>query len=248
MSSLSACSSLVRQEGSIQGIRHFRWLQQQETFIGGRGPAPSCFLEGLPINVPCLPSWVPSQRPSRPTSSSGFNIDSSRLITRCVRVCFRDRHALSFSVCFLVSSSSLFFSPPCFPWWRVPFFCYFALALHLPRAPPCEPEQCVFPLRAVSFLALLLLTYYFLFFLLFLPFFHVDLDIFFPSCRLLVGNMPAPRFRFLLRLVQNYIYTKYISRHVRTLISSAFFRLRYTTCFSYCCVYILSSVFTCFSS
>ena len=43
-----------------------------------------------------------------------------------------------------------------------------------PRA-PCEPEVCVFPLRAVSFLALLMLTYFL--FLLFLPFFDFDLDI-----------------------------------------------------------------------
>ena len=54
-------------------------------------------------------------------------------------------------------------------------FCYFVLALHPPRA-PCEPEVCVFPLRAVFFLALLMLTYLY-FFLLFLPFFDFDLDI-----------------------------------------------------------------------
>ena len=52
---------------------------------------------------------------------------------------------------------------------------YLVSALHAPRA-PCEPEVCVFPLRAVFFLALLMLTYQY-FFLLFLPFFDFDLDI-----------------------------------------------------------------------
>ena len=76
---------------------------------------------------------------------------------------------------FLVSPS-LFFSLPCFPWWQILLFCYFVSAVHpLPRA-PCEPEVCVFPLRAVFFLALLMLIYLY-FFLLFLPFFDVDLDI-----------------------------------------------------------------------
>ena len=41
-----------------------------------------------------------------------------------------------------------------------------ATSYTLPRA-PCEPEVCVFPLRAVFFLAFLMLIY--LFFLLFLP-------------------------------------------------------------------------------
>ena len=44
-----------------------------------------------------------------------------------------------------------------------------------PPGAPCEPEACVFPLRAVFFLALLMLTYSC--FLLFLPFFDFDSDI-----------------------------------------------------------------------
>ena len=59
----------------------------------------------------------------------------------------------------LVSPSSLSFSLPCFPWLRILLFCYFVSALHPPRA-PCEPEVCAFPLRAVFFLAFLMLTYF----------------------------------------------------------------------------------------
>ena len=55
---------------------------------------------------------------------------------------------ISFSVFFLVSPSSLFFSLLWFPWWWILLFCYFVLALHPPRA-PCEPEECVFPFRAL---------------------------------------------------------------------------------------------------
>ena len=60
----------------------------------------------------------------------------------------------------LVSPSSLLLSLPCFPWWRIVLFCYFVSALHPPRA-PCEPEVCMFPLRAVFFffLALVMLTH-----------------------------------------------------------------------------------------
>ena len=52
-----------------------------------------------------------------------------------------------------VSPSSLLLSLPCVPGWRILLFCYFvsALLVHTPRA-PCEPEVCVFPLRAVFFL------------------------------------------------------------------------------------------------
>ena len=53
-------------------------------------------------------------------------------------------------------------SLPCFPWWRILLLCYFVSALHPPRD-PCEPEVCVFPLRAV-FLALLMLTCLYFFF------------------------------------------------------------------------------------
>ena len=60
-------------------------------------------------------------------------------------------------------------------------FCYPVISssvLHPPRAPR-GPEVCGFPLRAVLFLAFLLFTVpIFLFFLLLLPFFDFDLDIF----------------------------------------------------------------------
>ena len=101
---------------------------------------------------------------------------------------------------FLVSPSSLLFSLPCFPWWRILLFCYFVSALHPPRA-PCEPNVIrVFPLRAVFFLALLILTYFCFFFSSF-PF-SISIWPSFVSSRLfLVGTMLFPRFRFLLRLV-----------------------------------------------
>ena len=76
----------------------------------------------------------------------------------------------------LVSPSSLLFSLPCFPYWRILLFCYFASALHSPR-PPCESEVCVFPLRTVFFLALLMLTYLQSYFHLFLTLSDFDLDI-----------------------------------------------------------------------
>ena len=57
----------------------------------------------------------------------------------------------------LASPSSPLFLLPCFPWWRIMLFCYFVSALHPPHA-PCEPEVCAFPLPAVFFLALLMLT------------------------------------------------------------------------------------------
>ena len=71
---------------------------------------------------------------------------------------------------FLLSSPSLFVSLPCFPWWRILLFCYLVSALHPHPRTPCEPEVCVFSLRAVFFLAFLMLTYFV--FLLFLPFFN----------------------------------------------------------------------------
>ena len=99
----------------------------------------------------------------------------------------------------LVSPSSLLFSLPCFPYWRILLFCYFASALHSPR-PPCESEVCVFPLRTVFFLALLMLTYVFFFFLPSLFRFRFGHRLF-SSCIFLVGTMLSPRFLFLLRLV-----------------------------------------------
>ena len=66
------------------------------------------------------------------------------------------------------------------------------LLFRLDATPPyalCEPEVCVFPLRAVFFPALML-SYTEYFFLLFHPFFDLDLDIVcFSSCLFLVGTM-----------------------------------------------------------
>ena len=74
-----------------------------------------------------------------------------------------------------VPGITLFFSLlPCFPWWRIQLFCDFVSVLHPPRA-ACEPEVCVFPLRAVFFLAFLLFVSSI--FLVFLPFSDFDLDI-----------------------------------------------------------------------
>ena len=96
----------------------------------------------------------------------------------------------------LASPSSL----RCLPWWRILLFCYFVSALHPPRD-PCEPEVCVFPLREVFFLALMMLTYLFLFSSLPSLFRFRFGHRLFSSCLFLVGTMLSPRFRFLLRLV-----------------------------------------------
>ena len=87
-------------------------------------------------------------------------------------------------------------------------FCYSVLAPPPPRA-PFEPEVCVFPLRAVVFLALLVLTSFFFFLFSSLPSlfrFRFGHRMFHPVFSLRVpGTMLAPRFRFLLRLVQHMI-------------------------------------------
>ena len=103
---------------------------------------------------------------------------------------------------FLVSppSSSLVLSLPCFPWWRILLFWYFVSSLHPPSA-PCEPQVCVFPLRAVFFLAFLLFTFFF-FSLPSLFRFRFGHRFFILSSFLWVlCCMLSPRFRFLLRLV-----------------------------------------------
>ena len=81
-------------------------------------------------------------------------------------------------------------------------FCYSVISsrCYTPPRAACEPEVCVFPLRAVFFLALLRLIYFI--FLFFLPFFLFRFwTSFVSSCLFLVGTMLSPRFRFLLRLV-----------------------------------------------
>ena len=62
---------------------------------------------------------------------------------------------------FLVSPFSLLCSLPFFPWWLNLLLCYFVSAGYPPRA-PCEPKVCVSPLRAVFFLASLMMAYFIL--------------------------------------------------------------------------------------
>ena len=98
----------------------------------------------------------------------------------------------------LVSPSSLLLSLPCFPWWRILLFCYFVSALQPPRA-PWESQVCVLPLRAVFFLALVMLTHLYVFSS--LPFFDFDLDIVCFILSFSCGYHAVSRFRILLRLV-----------------------------------------------
>ena len=60
---------------------------------------------------------------------------------------------------FIVTPCSLFVSVPCFSWWRIVVkIMLFRLGGTPPPGAPCEPEICVFPLRAVFFLAFLMLN------------------------------------------------------------------------------------------
>ena len=136
---------------------------------------------------------------------------------------------------FLVSPCSLFFFASLLSCVEDSVILLFRLGATPPPRAPCEPEVCVFPLRAVFFLALLMLTYLY-FFLLFLPFFDFDLDIvcFHPVfflwvlCCLLGFGFCCDSFSIW-----------YVSWYVRTLISPFYFCLRYTICFSYCVYYLL---------
>ena len=80
----------------------------------------------------------------------------------------------SFSVCFLYRLLRFSFR---FPAFLGGGFCCSVVSSwrYTPPRAPCEPEVCVFPLRAVFFLALLILTYSSIF-ILFLAFFDFDLD------------------------------------------------------------------------
>ena len=82
---------------------------------------------------------------------------------------------LSFSVCFLYRLRFYFRLSALLGGSG---FCYSVISSrrYTPPRAPCEPEVCVFPLRAVFFLGSLMLTYL-NFCLLFLPFFDFDLDI-----------------------------------------------------------------------
>ena len=100
---------------------------------------------------------------------------------------------------FLVSPSSLWCSLFCCPWWRIMFVLFFVSVLHPPRALLVSLQVCVFPLRAVFSLALLLIYFYFFF-----SSFPLSISIwtlFVSCCLFLVDIMLSPRFRFLLRLV-----------------------------------------------
>ena len=100
---------------------------------------------------------------------------------------------------FLVSPSSLWCSLFCSPWWRIMFVLFFVSVLHPPRALLVSLQVCVFPLRAVFSLALLLIYFYFFF-----SSFPLSISIwtlFVSCCLFLVDIMLSPRFRFLLRLV-----------------------------------------------
>ena len=63
---------------------------------------------------------------------------------------------LSFSVCFFYRLLRFSFR---FPWWRIPVTLLFRLGATPPPPAPCESEPCVFSLRAVFCLALLMLIY-----------------------------------------------------------------------------------------
>ena len=89
-----------------------------------------------------------------------------------------------------------------------------------------------FPLHAVVFPAFLLLVYFI--FLLFLPFFALDLDVvcFIPS---VVGIMLSPRFRFLLRLA----YDMHLVRTYADLIVLFLSEVRVNDLFQSLCINIL---------
>ena len=91
---------------------------------------------------------------------------------------------------------------------------------YTPPHAPCEPELCVFSLRAVFFLSCVLavdLFFMTVFFLLFLLFFSISIWTSFVSfCLFLAGILLSPRFRVLLRL--NYSYS--IIAHLTSLFLS----------------------------
>ena len=136
---------------------------------------------------------------------------------------------LSFSVWFLYRLLRFHFR---FPAFLGGGFCYSVISSrrYTPPRATWEPEVCVFPLRAVFFLALLMLTYLFFFFVLFLPFFDFDLDsvcfhpvfFFWVLCCLLGFGFCCVSFG-----------TWYVYWYARTLMSPFYFCLRYTICLLY---------------
>ena len=144
-----------------------------------------------------------------------------------------------FSVCFFVSPSSFFVSISCFPWALVAdsvIFCYFASVLHPPPA-VCEPQVCVLALRAVFFLALLLLTFFFFHSLPCFSLIRFKTRFFHPvfflwvQCCLLGFGFCCDSFSIWYDMI------KHLDTHIRTLISPiCFFVLRYTILFQLLCI------------
>ena len=147
---------------------------------------------------------------------------------------------------FLVSPSSLFFSLPCFPWWRIPLILLFRLGATPPPTLRASLNYAYSPCVLSSFFLAFLLLIYFLW----LYFFFSSFSFF--------------RFRFGHRLFHSVFFLWVlccllgfsfccdsfsicsVSWYVRTLTSPFNFRLRYTICFSYCVYYLL--FFICFPS
>ena len=129
-----------------------------------------------------------------------------------------------FCLLFLGSRSSLFFSLPCFPWWRILLFCYFVSALPSPRA-PCEPEVFVFPSRASSLRRWCCLFFFFSSF----PFSMLIWRSLVSSSIFLVTRISGFGFcrdSFSIRVIRILI---------RTYVDLTFFSCRrHTICFSYC--------------
>ena len=103
-------------------------------------------------------------------------------------------------------------------------FCYSVISSrrYTPPRGTCEPEVCVFPLRAVFFLALLMLIYLHFIFSSF-PFSISIWTSLVSSCLFLVGNMLSPRFRFLLRDSFTILRVSYICILIRTYADLTFF-------------------------
>ena len=97
---------------------------------------------------------------------------------------------------FLTSPSSLFFSLPCFPWWRIMLFCYFVSALHPPRALLTSLKYAWCLLSWVVDVDLLFDLFFFSF--------RFSISIWtslVPYCLVGTTHMLSWRFRFLVRLV-----------------------------------------------
>ena len=145
---------------------------------------------------------------------------------------------IAFFFAFIFASFSAFLKV----WWRILLLCYFVSARH-PAHAPCEPEVCKFPLRAVLFLALLMLTCFVFFFYSLPSLFRIRIghrlctSVFFlwVLCCLLGFGFCCDLFNIL-----------YVSRYILTPIPPLYFCLRYTICYSYCVYYLLFLLRICF--